>query len=161
MLCRDDAANKLPYLQVLTVQEKVCRADDVQVMTGQHRTARRRSRGLVGGGQIQQPSERDCWRVARSTSVRVQLMAWEVVKINTGRRRVLATRLSAKLLPEPASRRNTMGSGLLLLKDLSYIILYEDVADNFKRWLHNQGIGGISSMLIGRKSLALTGLFHI
>jgi len=53
-------------------------------------------------------------------------------------------------------------TGLIRLEDLSYATLYDDVADNFRRWLDNKDVVWMIGLplIIRRKSLALTGLFH-
>ncbi|GAB2473722.1 hypothetical protein GCM10026977_32070 [Hymenobacter qilianensis] len=53
-------------------------------------------------------------------------------------------------------------TGLIHLENLAQATIYEDVANNFRRWLDNKEVVWMIGLpfLIRRKSLAITGLFH-
>jgi len=160
--------NKLPYLQQVMERLVATRQPDEEIVVadgGSKDGTPDYLRGLYESGKIQQfVSERDkgeshgfnkCMLMARG----------EVVKIITDDDAFdyTAIRAAANFMLEHSDVDVMMGyTGLLHLENMTHISLYEDVADNFKRWLNNKEpvwmIG--LPMLIRRTSLALTGLFN-
>jgi glycosyltransferase involved in cell wall biosynthesis len=160
--------NKLPYLQQVLERLIAARQPNEEIVVadgGSKDGTPDYLRGLFEAGHIQQfVSERDkgeshgfnkCMLMARG----------EVIKIITDDDAFdyPAIRAAGAFMLEHPEVDVMMGyTGLLLLEDLSRISLYEDVADNFKRWFHHKEAVWMIGlpMLIRRKSLAITGLFN-
>lgn len=160
--------NKLPYLQQVMKRLVAARLPDEEIVVadgGSKDGTAEYLRGLYDAGQIQQfISERD--RGESHGFNKGFLMArGEILKIITDDDAFdyQAIREGAAFMQQQPEVDVLMGyTGLLLLEDLSRLTLYEDVADNFKRWLnHNEAVWMIGlPMLIRRSSIALTGLFN-
>ncbi|GAA4029424.1 hypothetical protein GCM10022409_12040 [Hymenobacter glaciei] len=160
--------NKLPYLKQVLERLVAARLPDEEIVVtdgGSKDGTPDYLRGLHEAGHIQQfVSERD--KGESHGFNKAMLMArGQFVKIITDDDAFCypAIRQAANFMVEhPAVDVATGHTGLLLLEDLSSVTLYEDVADNFRRWLsHKEVVWMIGlPLLIRRTSLSLTGLFN-
>jgi glycosyltransferase involved in cell wall biosynthesis len=160
--------NKLPYLrQVLERLMAALQPGEEIVVTdgGSTDGTVEYLRGLFEGSHIQQfVSERDKGE-AHGFNKGLLMARGELIKPITDDDAFCypAIREGAAFMREHPEVDVVLGyTGLLVLEDLSRISLYEDVADNFKRWLNHQETVWMIGLpiLIRRKSLALTGLFN-
>ncbi len=160
--------NKLPYLQQVLGRLVAARLPDEEIVVadgGSTDGTAEYLRGLFQAGHIQQlVSERD--KGESHGFNKCMLMAkGEILKIITDDDAFCypSIREAAAFLHSHPQMDVMMGyTGLLLLEKLQSLSLYEDVADNFKRWLNNKEAVWMIGlpMLIRRSSLALTGLFN-
>lgn len=160
--------NKLPYLkQVLDrlVAERLPDEEIVVTDGGSKDGTPDYLRGLYEAGKIQQfVSERD--KGESHGFNKAMLMArGQILKIITDDDAFCypAIREAADFMLRQPEVDVVMGyTGLVFLEDPSTITLYEDVADNYKRWLEHKEVVWMIAlpMLVRRTSLALTGLFN-
>lgn len=160
--------NKLPYLRQVLGRLVATRQPDEEIVVadgGSTDGTVEYLRGLFETGQIQQfVSERDKGE-AHGFNKGMLLARGEVIKLITDDDAFCypAIREAAAFLRQQPGVDVVLGhTGLLPLENMSHLSLYEDVADNFKRWLnHKEAVWMIGlPLLIRRSSLSLTGLFN-
>ncbi|NVO32127.1 glycosyltransferase [Hymenobacter lapidiphilus] len=160
--------NKLPYLRQVLGRLVAARLADEEIVVadgGSTDGTPEYLRELFEAGQIQQfVSERD--KGESHGFNKCMLMAkGGIIKLITDDDAFCysAIREAAGFMQKHPEVDVMMGyTGLLALEDPRYLTLYEDVAENFKRWLnHKEAVWMIGlPMLIRRSALALTGLFN-
>ncbi|GAA4370390.1 hypothetical protein GCM10023185_44800 [Hymenobacter saemangeumensis] len=160
--------NKLPYLRQVLGRLVAARLPDEEIVVadgGSSDGTAEYLRGLFEAGKIQQfVSERDKGE-SHGFNKCILMAKGDIVKLITDDDafNYPAIRKAAAFMQAHPDVDVAMGyTGLLPLENLHTISLYEDVADNFKRWLnHKEAVWMIGlPILIRRSSLALTGLFN-
>ncbi|ALW87105.1 hypothetical protein AUC43_19715 [Hymenobacter sedentarius] len=160
--------NKLPYLRQVLDRLVAARLPNEEIVVadgGSKDGTPEYLRSLYEAGHIQQfVSERDKGESHGFNKCMLRARG-EVVKIITDDDAFDygAIREAAGFMHQHPDVDVMMGyTGLLFLEDPNRLSLYEDVADNFKRWFHHgEAVWMIGlPMIIRRTSLALTGLFN-
>jgi|SRR6476661_792591 len=160
--------NKLPYLKQVLGRLVAARLPDEEIVVADGGSSDGTAdylRGLFEAGQIQQfVSERDKGE-SHGFNKCILMAKGNLVKLITDDDafNYPAIRTAAAFMQAHPEVDVAMGyTGLLPLEDLQHMSLYEDVAENFKRWLnHKESVWMIGlPLLIRRSSLALTGLFN-
>lgn len=160
--------NKLPYMQQVVTRLIAARQPDEEIVVcdgGSKDGTPEYLRELFEAGHIQQfVSERDKGE-AHGFNKAMLMARGELIKLITDDDAFCyqAIREACDFMQaNPAVDVLTGNCGLIHLERLETASLYEDVADNFRRWLNQQEVVWMIGLplLIRRSSLALTGLFH-
>ncbi|WP_227767602.1 glycosyltransferase family A protein [Hymenobacter sp. 15J16-1T3B] len=160
--------NKLPYLQQVLERLIAARQPDEEIVVadgGSKDGTPEYLRGLYEAGKIQQfVSERDKGE-AHGFNKCMLMARGELIKIITDDDAFCYPAIrEAKsfMLAHPEIDVLSGNTGLIHLEDLGKATIYDDVADNFQRWLNSKAVVWMIGLplIIRRKSLALTGLFH-
>ncbi|GAB2958272.1 hypothetical protein GCM10027048_26490 [Hymenobacter coalescens] len=160
--------NKLPYLQQVLERLIAARQPDEEIVVadgGSKDGTPEYLRELYEAGQIQQfVSERDKGE-AHGFNKCMLMARGELIKLVTDDDAFCYPAIrEAKsfMLQHPEVDVLSGNTGLIHLEHLDQATLYDDVADNFKRWLDSKAVIWMIGLplIIRRKSLALTGLFH-
>ena len=160
--------NKLPYLRQVVERLIAARQPDEEIVVcdgGSTDGTPAYLQGLYEAGHIQQfVSERDRGEAHGFNKAMLRARG-ELIKLITDDDAFCYPAIrEAKIfmLAHPQVDVLSGNTGLMQLEDLSQASLYDDVADNFRRWLHHQEVVWMIGLplLIRRQSLALTGLFN-
>ncbi|RTQ50619.1 glycosyltransferase [Hymenobacter gummosus] len=160
--------NKLPYLQQVLERLLAARQPDEEIVVadgGSKDGTAEYLRGLYEAGQIQQfVSERDKGE-AHGFNKCMLMARGELIKLITDDDAFSYPAIrEAKefMLAHPEIDVMSGNTGLIDVDKPGTATLYDDVADNFQRWLSSKAVIWMIGLplLIRRKSLALTGLFH-
>ena len=160
--------NKLPYLRQVLGRLIAARQPDEEIVVadgGSKDGTKDYLRELYEQGHIQQfISERDKGE-AHGFNKCMLMARGELIKLVTDDDAFCYPAIQeAKqfMLANPEVDVLSGNTGLIQLENLSQASLYDDVADNFRRWLDHRAVVWMIGLplIIRRKSLALTGLFH-
>jgi glycosyltransferase involved in cell wall biosynthesis len=160
--------NKLPYLRQVLERLLAARQPDEEIVVadgGSQDGTAEWLRELYEAGRIQQfVSERDKGE-AHGFNKCMLMARGELIKLITDDDAFCYPAIrEAKefMLAHPEIDVMSGNTGLIDLDQPSTATLYDDVADNFQRWLSSKAVIWMIGLplLIRRKSLALTGLFH-
>ncbi|GGF69336.1 hypothetical protein GCM10011375_25500 [Hymenobacter qilianensis] len=160
--------NKLPYLKQVLERLMAARQEDEEIVVadgGSKDGTVEYLQGLYAAGRIQQfISERDKGE-AHGFNKCMLMARGEIIKLITDDDAFYypAIRESKQfMLEHPEIDVLSGNTGLIHLENLAQATIYEDVANNFRRWLDNKEVVWMIGLpfLIRRKSLAITGLFH-
>ena len=160
--------NKLPYLRQVLERLLLARQPDEEIVVadgGSKDGTAEYLRDLYEAGHIQQfVSERDKGE-AHGFNKCMLMAKGEIIKIITDDDAFCYPAIQeAKHFMLEHSEVDVLSgnTGLIHLENLSQANLYDDVADNFRRWLDQKAVVWMIGLplIIRRKSLALTGLFH-
>ncbi|WP_165963642.1 glycosyltransferase family A protein [Hymenobacter radiodurans] len=160
--------NKLPYLKQVLERLIAARQEDEEIVVadgGSKDGTAEYLQSLYAAGQIQQfISERDKGE-AHGFNKCMLMAQGEIIKLITDDDAFYypAIQESKKfMLAHPEIDVLSGNTGLIQLENLTQATIYEDVANNFRRWLDSKEVVWMIGLpfLIRRKSLAITGLFH-
>lgn len=160
--------NKLPYLKQVVERLVAARQPDEEIVVtdgGSKDGTPEYLQQLFDAGHIQQfVSERDKGEAHGFNKAMLRAKG-ELVKLITDDDAFCYSAIregKAFMLAHPEVDVLTGNTGLIHLEKLDMATLYDDVADNFRRWLANKEVVWMIGLplLIRRSSLALTGLFH-
>ena len=160
--------NKLPYLRQVLERLVVARQADEEIVVadgGSQDGTRDYLRGLFEAGLIQQyVSEHDRGEAHGFNKAMLRARG-ELLKLITDDDAFCYPAIreaKAFMLAHPELDVLTGHTALIQLEQLETASFYDDVADNFRRWLANKEVVWLIGLplLIRRSSLALTGLFH-
>ncbi|MBD2715724.1 glycosyltransferase family 2 protein [Microvirga sp. STR05] len=160
--------NKLPYLKQVLERLIAARQPDEEIVVadgGSKDGTPEYLRQLHEAGLIQQfVSERDKGE-AHGFNKCMLMARGELIKLITDDDAFCYPAIrEAKqfMLTHPEVDVLSGNTGLIHLENLGQATLYDDVADNFRRWLEHKEVVWMIGLplLIRRTSLALTGLFH-
>ena len=160
--------NKLPYLKQVVERLVAARQPDEEIVVadgGSKDGTPEYLQGLFEAGLIQQyVSERDKGEAHGFNKAMLRAKG-ELLKLVTDDDAFCYSAIGeakAFMLAHPEVDVLTGNTGLIHLERLETATLYDDVADNFQRWLaHKEVVWMIGlPLIIRRSSLALTGLFH-
>ncbi|OGX87118.1 hypothetical protein BEN47_11595 [Hymenobacter lapidarius] len=160
--------NKLPYLREVVARLVAARQSDEEIVVcdgGSNDGTPQYLRELFEAGQIQQfVSERDKGE-AHGFNKAMLMARGELLKLVTDDDAFCypAIREACDFMQaNPAVDVLTGNCGLIHMERLETASLYDDVADNFRRWLNEREVVWMIGLplLIRRSSLAITGLFH-
>lgn len=160
--------NKLPYLKQVIERLVAARQPDEEIVVadgGSKDGTPEYLQGLFDAGLIQQyVSERDKGEAHGFNKAMLRAKG-ELLKLITDDDAFCYPAIreaKAFMLAHPEVDVLTGNTGLIHLEKLGTATLYDDVADNFRRWLaHKEVVWMIGlPLIIRRTSLALTGLFH-
>lgn len=160
--------NKLPYLQQVLRRLIAARQPDEEIVVadgGSRDGTPEYLRGLYEAGHIQQfVSERDKGE-AHGFNKCMLMARGELIKLITDDDAFCYPAIGearAFMLAHPEVDVLSGNTGLIHLENLGQATVYDDVADNFRRWLDHHAVVWMIGLplLIRRTSLALTGLFH-
>ena len=160
--------NKLPYLKQVVERLIAERQSDEEIVVvdgGSSDGTPEYLQTLFDAGHIQQfVSERDKGEAHGFNKAMLRAKG-ELLKLVTDDDAFCyqAIREAKKfMLAHPEVDVLTGNTGLIHLEKLETATLYDDVADNYRRWLANKEVVWMIGLplLIRRSSLALTGLFH-
>lgn len=160
--------NKLPYLKQVLERLIAARQPDEEIVVadgGSKDGTPEYLQQLHAAGKIQQfVSERDKGE-AHGFNKCMLMARGELVKLVTDDDAFCYPAIrEAKqfMLAHPEVDVLSANTGLIHLENLSQATLYDDVADNFRRWLEHKEVVWMIGLplIIRRTSLALTGLFH-
>ncbi|UOQ97074.1 glycosyltransferase family 2 protein [Hymenobacter sp. 5317J-9] len=160
--------NKLPYLKQVVERLVAARQPDEEIVVadgGSKDGTPEYLQGLFDAGLIQQyVSERDKGEAHgfNKAMLRARGTLLKLITDDDAFSYPAIREAKAFMLANPEVDVLTGNTGLIHLEKLDTAILYDDVADNFKRWLTQQEVVWMIGLplLIRRESLALTGLFH-
>jgi|GEM_PF-600025 len=160
--------NKLPYLKQVVARLIAARQPDEEIVVcdgGSKDGTPEYLRELYEAGHIQQfVSERDKGE-AHGFNKAILRATGELIKVITDDDAFCYPAIreaKAFMQANPAVDVLSGNTGLIHLENLGVASLYDDVADNFRRWLNHQEVVWMIGLplLIRRSSLAITGLFH-
>lgn len=160
--------NKLPYLKQVVERLVAARQPDEEIVVadgGSKDGTPEYLQGLFDAGLIQQyVSERDKGEAHGFNKAMLRARG-ELLKLVTDDDAFSYAAIGeAKrfMLAHPEVDVLTGNTGLIHLEKLESATLYDDVAENFRRWLDHQEVVWMIGLplIIRRNSLALTGLFH-
>lgn len=160
--------NKLPYLKQVVERLVAARQPDEEIVVadgGSKDGTPEYLQGLFDAGLIQQfVSERDKGEAHGFNKAMLRAQG-ELLKLVTDDDAFCYPAIrdaKAFLLAHPEVDVLTGNTGLIHLERLERAELYDDVADNFRRWLAHQDVVWMIGLplIIRRSALALTGLFH-
>ena len=160
--------NKLPYLQQVVERLVAARQSDEEIVVadgGSKDGTPEYLQGLLEAGLIQQyVSERDKGEAHGFNKAMLRAKG-ELLKLVTDDDAFCYPAIreaKAFMLAHPEVDVLTGNTGLIHLEKLDTATLYDDVAENFQRWMaHKEVVWMIGlPLVIRRSSLALTGLFH-
>ena len=160
--------NKLPYLQQVLGRLVAARQPDEEIVVadgGSKDGTPEYLQELLDAGLIQQfVSERDKGEAHGFNKAMLRARG-ELLKLITDDDAFCYPAIreaKAFMLAHPEVDVLTGNTGLIHLEKLGTATLYDDVADNYRRWLDHQEVVWMIGLplLIRRASLALTGLFH-
>ncbi|GAB3832121.1 glycosyltransferase family A protein [Hymenobacter jeollabukensis] len=160
--------NKLPYLKQVVERLVAARQPDEEIVVcdgGSKDGTPEYLRGLYEAGQIQQfVSERDKGEAHGFNKAMLRARG-ELIKLITDDDAFCYSAIrEAKdfMLANPDIEVLTGNTGLIHLEHLESVSFYDDVADNFRRWLDKKEVVWMIGLplLIRREALALTGLLH-
>ena len=160
--------NKLPYLRQVVERLVAARQPDEEIIVcdgGSSDGTPEYLSQLHQAGHIQQfVSERDKGEAHGFNKAMLRARG-ELIKLITDDDAFCYPAIreaKAFMLANPTVDVLSGNTGLMQLENLNTASLYDDVADNFRRWLaHEEVVWMIGlPLLIRRASLALTGLFH-
>lgn len=160
--------NKLPYLKQVLERLIATRQTDEEIVVadgGSKDGTPEYLSGLFEAGKIQQfVSERDKGE-AHGFNKCMLMARGELIKIITDDDAFCYPAIrEAKqfMIANPEIDVLSGNTGLIHLENLGQATIYDDVADNFHRWLDQKAVVWMIGLplIIRRKSLALTGLFH-
>jgi glycosyltransferase involved in cell wall biosynthesis len=160
--------NKLPYLKQVVERLVAARQPDEEIVVcdgGSNDGTPAYLQELFEAGHIQQfVSERDKGEAHGFNKAMLRAKG-ELLKLITDDDAFCYPAIreaKAFMLSHPEVDVLTGNTGLIHLEKLGTATLYDDVADNFRRWLDHQEVVWMIGLplLIRRSSLALTGLFN-
>ncbi|WP_046243181.1 glycosyltransferase family A protein [Hymenobacter terrenus] len=160
--------NKLPYLKQVVERLVAARQPDEEIVVadgGSKDGTPEYLQGLFEAGLIQQyVSERDKGEAHGFNKAMLRARG-DLLKVITDDDAFCYPAIGeakAFMLAHPEVDVLTGNTGLIHLEKLDTATLYDDVADNFRRWLAHREVVWLIGLplLIRRTSLALTGLFH-
>lgn len=160
--------NKLPYLQQVVERLIAARQPDEEIVVcdgGSSDGTVDYLRQLHEEGRIQQfVSERDKGEAHGFNKAMLRARG-ELIKLITDDDAFCYPAIAeakAFMLANPSVDVLSGNTGLIQLEDLRQVSLYDDVADNYRRWLTQQEVVWMIGLplIIRRTSLAITGLFH-
>lgn len=160
--------NKLPYLKQVVARLIAERQPDEEIVVcdgGSNDGTPDYLRELYEAGKIQQfVSERDKGEAHGFNKAMLRARG-ELIKLVTDDDAFCYPAIreaKAFMLANPSVDVLSGNTGLIQLENLAEASLYDDVADNFRRWLaHKEVVWMIGlPLIIRRTSLALTGLFN-
>lgn len=160
--------NKLPYLKHVLERLIAARQPDEEIVVadgGSKDGTPEYLKKLYEAGHIQQfVSERDKGE-AHGFNKCMLMARGELIKIITDDDAFCYPAIQeAKefMLSHPEVDVLSGNTGLIYLENLSQATIYDDVADNFRRWLDNKDIVWMIGLplIIRRSALAITGLFY-
>lgn len=160
--------NKLPYLRQVVERLVAARQPDEEIVVadgGSKDGTPEYLQGLFEAGLIQQfVSERDKGEAHGFNKAMLRAKG-ELLKLVTDDDAFCYSAIreaKAFMLANPEVDVLTGNTGLIHLEELGTATLYDDVADNYRRWLANKEVVWMIGLplLIRRSSLALTGLFN-
>jgi glycosyltransferase involved in cell wall biosynthesis len=160
--------NKLPYLRQVLERLVVARQADEEIVVvdgGSQDGTCEYLQGLFDTGLIQQyTSERDRGEAHGFNKAMLRARG-ELLKLITDDDAFCYPAIQeakAFMLNQPELDVLTGHTALIHLEELEKATFYDDVADNFRRWLANKEVVWLIGLplMIRRSSLALTGLFH-
>ena len=160
--------NKLPYLRQVVARLIAARQPDEEIVVcdgGSKDGTPDYLRELFEAGHIQQfVSERDKGE-AHGFNKAMLMARGTLIKLITDDDAFCYPAIreaKAFMLANPEVDVLSGNTGLIQLENLSEASLYDDVADNFRRWLATREVVWMIGLplIIRRTSLALTGLFH-
>ena len=160
--------NKLPYLKQVVERLMAARQPDEEIVVadgGSKDGTPEYLQGLFEAGLIQQfVSERDKGEAHGFNKAMLRARGTLLKLVTDDDAFAYPAIREAKrfMLEHPEVDVLTGNTGLIHLEKLDTATLYDDVAENFKRWLAHQEVVWMIGLplLIRRESLALTGLFH-
>lgn len=160
--------NKLPYLRQVVERLVAARQHDEEIVVadgGSKDGTPEYLQGLLEAGLIQQfVSERDKGEAHgfNKAMLRARGTLLKLVTDDDAFGYPAIQEAKQFMLAHPEVDVLTGNTGLIHLEHLDTATLYDDVADNFRRWLDSQEVVWMIGLplMIRRESLALTGLFH-
>ncbi|OON67327.1 glycosyltransferase [Hymenobacter sp. CRA2] len=160
--------NKLPYLQQVLGRLVAARQADEEIVVcdgGSKDGTAAYLQQLHDAGQIQQFVSEPDKGEAHGFNKGMLMARGELIKIITDDDAFhypSIRRAAAFMQQHPEVDVLSGNTGQVMLEDPSYATLYEDVEANFQRWFDTKEVIWMIGLplLIRRKSLALTGLFH-
>ena len=160
--------NKLPYLKQVMERLIAARQPDEEIVVadgGSEDGTPEYLQGLFDAGLIQQfVSERDRGEAHGFNKAMLRAKG-EVLKLVTDDDAFCYPAIreaKAFMLANPEVDVLTGNTGLIHIEKLDSAMLYDDVAENYRRWLLHQEVVWMIGLplIIRRSSLAITGLFH-
>lgn len=160
--------NKLPYLKQVVERLVAARQPDEEIVVcdgGSTDGTPAYLQELFEAGKIQQfVSERDKGEAHGFNKAMLRAKG-ELLKLITDDDAFCYPAIAearAFMLAHPEVDVLTGNTGLIHIEKLDIVTLYDDVADNFRRWLDHQEVVWLIGLplIIRRTSLAITGLFN-
>ncbi|GAB2705036.1 hypothetical protein GCM10011495_15590 [Hymenobacter frigidus] len=160
--------NKLPYLKQVVERLIAARQSDEEIVVadgGSKDGTPEYLQGLFDAGLIQQfVSERDRGEAHGFNKAMLRAKG-EVLKLVTDDDAFCYPAIQeakAFMLANPEVDVLAGNTGLIHIEHLDSAMLYDDVAENYRRWLLHQEVVWMIGLplIIRRSSLAITGLFH-